>query len=117
MNWYLSVLKNYAEFSGRARRKEYWVFCLFNIIVFFALIVLGLTINDIAGFALLIIYIFVTFIPSIAVTIRRFHDINLSGWWILLTFIPVASIVLFVFTLLEGTQGDNEYGADPKRKY
>ncbi|MBC8947626.1 MULTISPECIES: DUF805 domain-containing protein [Xenorhabdus] len=117
MNWYLSVLKNYAEFSGRARRKEYWMFYLFNIIVFLALIVLGSAINDTAGFALLLIYIIVTFIPSLAVTIRRLHDINRSGWWFLLAFVPVASIVLFVFTLLEGTQGDNEYGADPRRKY
>ncbi|MBE8596505.1 DUF805 domain-containing protein [Xenorhabdus sp. BG5] len=117
MNWYLSVLKNYAGFSGRARRKEYWMFSLFNMIVFLALIALASAINDITGLALLAIYIIVTFIPSLAVTVRRLHDINCSGWWFLLAFVPVASIILFVFTLLEGTQGDNEYGADPRRKY
>ncbi|MBD1227957.1 DUF805 domain-containing protein [Xenorhabdus griffiniae] len=117
MNWYLSVLKNYAGFSGRARRKEYWMFSLFNMIVLLALIALASVINDIAGLALLVIYIIVTFIPNLAVTVRRLHDVNCSGWWFLLAFVPVASIILFVFTLLEGTQGDNEYGADPKRKY
>ncbi|KLU17391.1 MULTISPECIES: DUF805 domain-containing protein [Xenorhabdus] len=115
MNWYFSVLKNYAEFSGRARRKEYWMFQLLNIIVAFVLLVLGSAINDTAGIALLGIYIIVTFIPNLAVTIRRLHDINCSGWWILFTFVPVASILVFVFTLLKGTQGNNEYGPDPRR--
>ncbi|PHM74866.1 DUF805 domain-containing protein [Xenorhabdus kozodoii] len=115
MNWYLRVLKNYAEFSGRARRKEYWMFYLFNMIAFLIMIVLGTAINDMAGIALFIVYVLVTFIPKLAVTVRRLHDTNHSGWWILLLLVPIANIFFFVLTLLEGTQGDNQYGSDPKR--
>ncbi|MDC9587953.1 DUF805 domain-containing protein [Xenorhabdus sp. XENO-10] len=115
MNWYFSVFKNYAEFSGRARRKEYWMFSLFHIIIVVALAVLGSAISETASVLLLGVYILVTFIPIFAVTVRRLHDTNHSGWWLLISLIPFVSIILFIFYCTRGTTGDNDYGTDPKK--
>ncbi|MBC8952167.1 DUF805 domain-containing protein [Xenorhabdus sp. PB62.4] len=115
MNWYLGVFTKYAIFSGRARRKEYWMFYLFNMIAVLALCILGSAIDEAIGLVLVGAYALFSLIPNISVTVRRLHDINRSGWWFLLIFVPLLNIVLFVFTLLEGTQGDNEYGSDPKK--
>jgi uncharacterized membrane protein YhaH (DUF805 family) len=113
MHWYIDVLRQYAVFTGRARRQEYWMFTLINVLVFFVLAgvfsALGLD-SNIAG-----IYILAVLLPSIAVTVRRLHDTNRSAWWLLLFFVPViGDIVLLVFTVFNGTQGENDYGADPK---
>ena len=111
MNWYLEAMKKYAVFSGRARRKEYWMFFLFNLIIAFGL---GLVegILDIAPESddsiLATIYQLAVLIPSIAVGVRRMHDTDHSGWWLLLP------IVNLVFACTEGTRGDNRFGADPK---
>ena len=110
MNWYLAALKKYATFEGRARRKEFWFFALFNFlaIVLLALIdgVLG-TFSEEAGIGLLSgIYVLAIFIPSIAVTVRRLHDTDRSGWWILLSFLPlIGGLVLLVFEVLDSTPG------------
>ncbi|MBD2783199.1 DUF805 domain-containing protein [Xenorhabdus sp. DI] len=117
MNWYLSVLKNYADFSGRARRTEYWMFSLFHSIVCVALIVLGSAIDENAGMALFAVYVILTMIPGFAVTVRRLHDTNHSGWWLLISIIPFGGIVLLAFYCIEGTKGDNDYGVDPKKNY
>lgn len=118
MSWYLSVLKQYANFSGRARCKEYWMFTLLSNILTVALYQLMLMFNDTAlgGIFLLLIvaYSIAVFIPALAVTIRRLHDIDRSGWFALLMFIPLANLVLLVFLCITGTKGDNRYGADPK---
>ena len=116
MKWYLEVLKKYAVFQGRARRKEYWYFSLFNLIFILLLTWIDALSNsnpnDVGPLPL--IYLLAMLIPSLAVTVRRLHDINKSGWWILLYFIPVlGDIVLFIFTVLKGTPGDNRYGPDP----
>ena len=100
MNWYLEVLKKYAVFDGRARRKEYWMFFLINFII---AVVLGL-IETIVG----TIYELVVLIPSIAVGVRRMHDTDRSGWWLLLP------LVNLVFLAQEGHPGDNQYGLNPK---
>ena len=119
MNWYLKVLKNYAVFNGRAQRSEYWFFALFNILANIGLFlidgVLG-TLNPETGFGLLGgIYMLAIIIPGIAVTIRRLHDTNRSGWWSLIVFIPVLGVIaLLVFMILDSTPGDNEYGSNPK---
>jgi uncharacterized membrane protein YhaH (DUF805 family) len=119
MNWYLKVLKNYAVFNGRAQRSEYWFFALFNILANIGLFlidgVLG-TLNPETGFGLLGgIYMLAIIIPGIAVTIRRLHDTNRSGWWSLIVFIPVIGVIaLLVFMILDSTPGDNEYGSNPK---
>ena len=111
MSWYLQVLKKYAVFNGRDRRKEYWMFVLFNIIIAFALgfiegitgIASGSDQSVLAG-----IYQLAIFIPSIAVGVRRMHDADHSGWWLL---VP---IVNFVFAVSAGTQGENRFGSDTK---
>ena len=117
MNWYLQALKKYADFSGRARRKEYWFFVLFNIIISIVLsiidVTLGLNANGIGILSGL--YTLGVLIPSIAVGVRRLHDINKSGWWVLIVFVPfIGALVLLIFALLNGTPGANNYGADPK---
>nr|WP_290444133.1 DUF805 domain-containing protein [Pseudoalteromonas sp. XMcav2-N] len=116
---YLSVLKNYTEFKGRARRKEYWLFMLCNLIV---MIVLGLVdmmlgmYSEEAGVGLVSgLYALAVIIPSIAVGVRRLHDIGRSGWWMLLTFVPlVGPLVLLVFNVMDSNPGENEYGPNPK---
>ncbi|MGI3375501.1 DUF805 domain-containing protein [Providencia stuartii] len=125
MNWYLEVIKNnYANFNGRARRKEYWIFSLINFIIIIPLylVVLAST-NDYTGdinglgivaLVLLMIYCVAILIPSLAVTVRRLHDIDKSGWWYLLTFIPFGGLVIFVFTCLDGTPANNRFGSNPK---
>ena len=119
MSWYLEALKKYAVFSGRSRRMEYWYFVLFNIIVSIVLGVIdGLlgTSGSYAGAGLLSgIYGLAVLIPSLAVTVRRLHDTDRTGWWILIALVPlIGVIVLLVFALLEGTPGDNQYGPNPK---
>jgi uncharacterized membrane protein YhaH (DUF805 family) len=113
LSWYLEALKKYAVFGGRSRRMEYWYFVLFNIIVS---IVLG-AIDALLGTLGLLsgLYGLAILIPSLAVTVRRLHDIDRSGWWILIALVPlIGTIVLLVFALLEGTPGTNRYGLNPK---
>jgi uncharacterized membrane protein YhaH (DUF805 family) len=119
MSWYLAVLKKYAVFSGRARRKEYWFFVLFNFLISIALIFVDSAIGSLdanSGFGILSgIYSLGVLIPSLAVTVRRLHDTDRTGWWFLIAFIPlIGVIVLLVFMFLDGTPGNNSYGADPK---
>ena len=114
MNWYLAVLKNYAEFSGRARRKEYWFFFLFNFIIAIVLSAIDAALG--LGF-LYMLYALAVLIPGIAVTIRRLHDGDRSGWWILIGLVPlIGFIVLLVFMVLPGTEGDNQFGSDPLKQ-
>ncbi|MEF1309848.1 DUF805 domain-containing protein [Vibrio mytili] len=112
MDWYISVLKKYAVFNGRARRKEYWMFFLFNLLISLALgIVDGLLGTTIIGG----LYGLAVLIPSIALTVRRLHDIGRTGWWALIGFIPfIGLIVLLVFAATDGESGNNQYGPDPK---
>ena len=105
MNYYLKVLQNYATFSGRARRSEYWYFFLFNVIISF---ILGFVGGMMGSTILSNIYSLAVLIPGIAVGVRRMHDVGKSGWFLL---IPIYNLIL---ALTEGTKGDNEYGADPK---
>ena len=119
MNWYLEALKKYVVFSGRARRKEYWYFVLFNLIASIVLaLVDGMTgsFDTESGIGLLgAIYALAVLLPSLAVSVRRLHDTDRSGWWLLLAFIPlVGAIILIVFFVLDGTAGDNRFGANPK---
>ena len=119
MSWYLKVLKNYAGFSGRARRQEYWFFVLFNFIITLALIFVDAfigTLNPQTGMGVLSgLYSLAVFIPTFAVTVRRLHDTSRTGWWLLIAFIPlIGAIVLLVFMFLDSTSGTNEYGPDPK---
>lgn len=119
MNWYLEVLKKYADFNGRARRKEYWMFFLFNIIISIALLIvdgiLGTSAVPGAMGLLGAIYLLALLIPGIAVAVRRLHDTGRSGWWILIVLVPfVGGIILIVFLVQDSMPGDNQFGRNPK---
>ena len=113
MNWYLGCWKKFAEFSGRARRQEFWMFTLFN---FLAGVVLSI-IDGILGTngGLQGIYSLAALIPGFAVTARRLHDTDRSGWWQLLWFIPIIGwIIMLVFLCSDSKPGENRFGANPK---
>ena len=112
MEWYLKALKNYVGFSGRSQRKEYWMFALFNIII-----AIGLAIVDVvAGTGVLsAIYALAVFLPGLAVSIRRLHDIGKSGWWIWIGVIPlIGALILLWFVVTDSDSGENTYGPNPK---
>lgn len=119
MNWYLKVLNQYADFSGRARRKEYWMFVLFNMI--FAIVamildnVLGIAWELIGYGPLYALYLLVMFIPGLAVSVRRLHDVGKSGWMFLIVLIPIVGVIWFLVLLCsDGQQGSNKWGQNPK---
>ena len=119
MDWYLKVLKQYADFNGRARRKEYWMFVLFNIIFgTIAMVldnVLGIAMDSMGYGPIYGLYVIVVLIPSIAVSVRRLHDLGKSGWMLLIALIPIiGAIWLLILFVKEGEQGENEYGPDSK---
>ena len=121
MNAYLHCMRHYADFSGRASRSEYWLFVLVFIIIYAVCLpvdfaVIGISPSGIP--ALGTIAYLVHFIPGLAVLVRRLHDIDRSGWWMLISLIPVlGSIWLLVLLCSEGTYGPNEYGPDPNAHY
>jgi uncharacterized membrane protein YhaH (DUF805 family) len=113
MNGYIATLKKYADFSGRARRTEYWLFALFNIIIAVLLSVVDYVLSSpgIVG----MVFALAVLIPSIAVGVRRLHDTDRSGWWLLIAFVPiVGTIALLVFLVLDSNPGANRFGANPK---
>jgi uncharacterized membrane protein YhaH (DUF805 family) len=118
MNWYVTVLQKYAVFTGRARRKEYWMWVLFNLIISIILNIIDFVADLHIGANLGIlsfIYGLAVLIPSIAVIVRRLHDTNRTGWWIFIVLIPfVGAIILIVFAALDSSPGDNRYGPNPK---
>lgn len=118
MHWYISVLKKYAVFRGRARRKEYWMFTLFNTLISFAVgLVDGIlsVITSTDQSILSAIYLLAVLIPSIAATTRRLHDTGRTGWWQLIGFIPIiGTIILIVFLAKDSQPGSNAYGPNPK---
>lgn len=119
MNWYLDVLKKYAVFNGRARRQEYWMFFLFNLIISMVLAYVDSktgSFNPEVGIGTLgTIYGLAILLPAIGVSIRRLHDTDRSGWWLLIGLIPlIGAIVLIIFFVLDSTAGSNEYGPNPK---
>jgi len=120
MEWYLKVVRdNYSNFEGRARRQEYWMFTLFHVIILFILALIGGMVSGFSdstfGFVPIGIYLLGTIIPSIAVTVRRLHDINKSGWFYLVGMIPyVGGFIMLFFTCKNGDVGSNQYGPDPK---
>lgn len=120
MDWMLMAWKKYADFSGRARRKEYWMFVLGLVIIAIVLSIvegiLGLSgmVGGVYGPATTLLLL-AAIVPSIAVQVRRFHDQDKSGWFVLLGLIPIlGGLIVLVFMCLEGTAGPNQYGPDPK---
>jgi uncharacterized membrane protein YhaH (DUF805 family) len=119
MNYYLHVLRNYATFSGRARRAEYWMFVLFNMIFAIGLMimdnVLGIAADDLGYGPLYGLYTLFVLVPGLAVLVRRLHDIGKSGWMALILFIPlVGAIWLLILLVSDSEAGENKWGSNPK---
>jgi uncharacterized membrane protein YhaH (DUF805 family) len=120
MKWFLEALtKKYATFEGRARRSEYWYFVLFYVLAAVALSIIDVvvgTYNEESGLGLLSgLFMLATIVPSIAITARRLHDTDRSGWWQLLYFIPLlGAVVMLVFMVLDSQPGANRFGPNPK---
>jgi uncharacterized membrane protein YhaH (DUF805 family) len=106
MYWYLRVWKKYAVFSGRARRREYWIFALINGLIFGVVTFIEGRANT-SG-ALVGLFQLIIFIPSLAVAVRRMHDSDHSGWWI---FLPIVNLI---FLILDSQPGENRFGPNPK---
>ena len=117
MKWYLHVLKNYVNFNGRARRKEYWMFYLLSILIGYGINLFDFLFQSIGApeFFLSSIYNIFLILPTIAVGVRRLHDIDKSGFYLFLAFLPIIGwIWLFVLLVQNGDTGTNQYGPDPK---
>jgi uncharacterized membrane protein YhaH (DUF805 family) len=119
MKWYFQVLRKYAVFAGRARRKEYWMFGLIHGVILLALgyphFLTGTIDPDSHLGQIEMLYAFATFIPLAAVSVRRLHDIGLSGWWFLMCFVPLANLVFFLSFMTRDSQpSENRYGPTPK---
>jgi uncharacterized membrane protein YhaH (DUF805 family) len=112
MNYYTDAFKKYAVFTGRASRKQYWMFFLFNLIAY---IILSIISRIIGTSFLSYIYVLALIIPNLAISVRRLHDTDRSGWWLLIDFIPlVGAIILLVFLVTDSQAGTNKYGPNPK---
>ena len=138
MEWMLLPLRRYADFSGRATRQEYWMFTLFCGLLYAAAVIVLIVVAGVSaqgakpgldaklggdempiGFAILILLVVLLylalFIPTLAVKVRRFHDQDLSGWLVLIGFIPyIGWLVILIFMCIDGTAGPNRFGPDPK---
>jgi len=106
------ALKKYAVFSGRARRKEYWLFFLFYTIVMIVVTFIDVVMFD-SG-VLIVLFLLGFSLPLIAVQVRRLHDSDKRGWWALMSIVPIANLILLVFFCMDGTHGANRFGPDPK---
>jgi uncharacterized membrane protein YhaH (DUF805 family) len=115
VHWYVDVLKKYAVFTGRARRREFWRFSLFNAVALVVLAGIGLGAGKTAALIPYFLYVAAVLVPSLAVTARRMHDIGRSGWFTLIGFFPLlGGIALLVMTCTEGDATPNAYGPSPK---
>jgi len=107
-------LKKYAQFSGRSRRKEYWLYTLFYVVITFLTFYVDAVMGEGEGVLSLLLWLLLL-VPGVAVIVRRLHDIDRSGWWSLILVIPlIGPIVILVFMCLDGTSGNNRFGPDPK---
>lgn len=119
MNYYSVCLSKFADFSGRARRKEYWTFALVNGAIAVLLSLLDIACGeDSSAFTVIIaLFAIVILIPNLSVSVRRLHDIGKSGWYLLIGLIPlIGGLVLLVWTLMDSEPGDNQYGSNPKEE-
>lgn len=119
MKYYIHVLKNYANFKGRSRRKEYWMFGLFHYLISLLMVfldnILGIDLDGVGYGPLSIGYLLLMFVPSLSVLVRRLHDVGKSGWWMLILFVPIiGGIWLFILLVTDSKLEENEYGQNPK---
>ncbi len=124
MNTYFAVLKKYGDFSGRARRSEYWSFVLISTVIYLVLLCADMFVQaakNSAGLGILgvlaVIYYLAALLPALAVFVRRLHDTGRSGWWWFISIVPiVGAIVLLVFLVTDSQPGANQYGPNPKEE-
>jgi uncharacterized membrane protein YhaH (DUF805 family) len=121
MEWYLLAWKRFGEFTGRSRRKEYWSFQLIFLLIYVPLYVVGLALRENQGgigmlvMGLCVVWSLACFVPSLSCAVRRLHDIGKSGWWLLISLVPlVGGIILIVFLATDSEPGPNKYGPSPK---
>lgn len=118
MEWFKKCMNQYADFSGRARRKEYWMFSLFYFLFIIGTLIVDGILMSVVGLSvplITILFMLAMAVPSLSVMVRRLHDTDRSGWWFLVTFIPfVGSFILLFFLCVDGTAGENRFGESPK---
>lgn len=115
IDYFFGAFKKYADFKGRARRSEYWYFQLFNILTIIVLAMLGFPIFKDAGSFIILLYVLISIIPTLALIVRRLHDVGKSGWFYFISIVPIiGSIWLFVLLVTDSDFGQNEYGPNPK---
>ncbi len=117
MQWFLKALKNYAGFSGRSQRAEFWYFMLFYMLIYIAVVFIETAVGlNASGVGILsLIFSLAMFLPSLAVSVRRLHDTDRTGWWVLIGLVPLLGlIVLIIFYVQDSTPGPNKYGPNPK---
>jgi uncharacterized membrane protein YhaH (DUF805 family) len=124
MKWYLKCLNQYADFSGRARRTEYWMFTLFNMIFTLLTLFIGALLGTalfgasgtiIGSMGLYVLYLIAIFIPGLSVFVRRLHDTGNNGWMFFILLIPlIGSIWVFVLLIMDSKPGENKWGPNPK---
>ena len=116
MNYFIEcITTKYADFSGRARRQEYWMFALFYVLLYIIISFVVSAFPESVASLVLLAFVLGLFIPCLSALVRRLHDTGRSGWWVLLQIIPVIGpIVIFIFCVLDGEPTDNEYGPNPK---
>ncbi len=117
MNYYSICLSKFADFSGRARRREYWTFVLVNCLIAMLLLILGLAFGEDSPASNIMVTIFylIMLVPNLSVSVRRLHDIGKSGWYMFLSLIPlIGGLILLVWALMDSETGENLYGKNPK---
>lgn len=117
MNYYSICLSKFADFSGRARRREYWTFALVNCLIAMLLLILGLAFGEDSPASNIMVTIFylIMLVPSLSVSVRRLHDTGKSGWYMFLSLIPlIGGLILLVWALMDSEPGENQYGENPK---
>lgn len=119
MNYYSICLSRFADFSGRARRREYWTFVLVNCLIAMLLLILGLAFGEDSPASNIMVTIFylIMLVPNLSVSVRRLHDIGKSGWYMFLSLIPlIGGLILLVWALMDSEPGENQYGKNPKEE-
>ena len=119
MNYYSICLSKFADFSGRARRREYWTFVLVNCLIALLLMTLGLAFGEDSPASNIMVTIFylIMLVPNLSVSVRRLHDIGKSGWYIFLSLIPlIGGLILLIWSLMDSEPGENQYGKNPKEE-